>query len=406
MSFNQTQHYNVRQNSNTVANTNSNNNPVPKGNVLYMGDLDLSWDERVVSQIWASLGEPNVSVKMMNRYCFITFLDSLTASNALLKNGMLIPGYGGKRLKLNWAQASSNASNGYSIFVGDLSPNVTEAQLFDLFINKYASTDHAKIVYDQATGVSRGYGFVRFNSLMDQQHALLEMQGIFLNGRAIKIGMTGNKQGQLQGQQHQGQQQQDFKVPIQSNTPMNQSQFMYPVQQQPTLNHFTDPNNTTVFVGGLSSLVTEDELREYFKPFGTIVYVKIPVGKGCGFVQYIDRVSAENAISKMQGFPIANSRIRLSWGRSAKQTALLQQQLYQQQRQPQLVQQNYSYVPPPMNAKPSNNHNNYYLPGFQTADASSYSNDGDNNDQENINVNATTNAFQRLERGSNASMFT
>jgi RNA recognition motif-containing protein len=82
------------------------------------------------------------------------------------------------------------------------------------------------------------------------------------------------------------------------------------------LNQFTDPNNTTVFVGGLSSLVTEDELRLYFQPFGDITYVKIPAGKGCGFVQYLTRPSAELAILKMQGYPISNSRVRLSWGRS------------------------------------------------------------------------------------------
>ncbi|OIW26856.1 hypothetical protein CONLIGDRAFT_683805 [Coniochaeta ligniaria NRRL 30616] len=45
---------------------------------------------------------------------------------------------------------------------------------------------------------------------------------------------------------------------------------------------FTDPNNTTVFVGGLSGYVTEDELRPFFQGFGEITYVKIPPGKGCG----------------------------------------------------------------------------------------------------------------------------
>ena len=48
------------------------------------------------------------------------------------------------------------------------------------------------------------------------------------------------------------------------------------------MNQFTDPNNTTVFVGGLSGYVTEDELRSFFQGFGEITYVKIPPGKGCG----------------------------------------------------------------------------------------------------------------------------
>jgi RNA recognition motif-containing protein len=82
------------------------------------------------------------------------------------------------------------------------------------------------------------------------------------------------------------------------------------------MNQFTDPNNTTVFGGGLSGYVTEDELRSFFQGFGEITYVKIPPGKGCGFVQFVQRHAAEMAINQMQGYPIGNSRVRLSWGRS------------------------------------------------------------------------------------------
>ncbi|OIW24655.1 hypothetical protein CONLIGDRAFT_692122 [Coniochaeta ligniaria NRRL 30616] len=44
--------------------------------------------------------------------------------------------------------------------------------------------------------------------------------------------------------------------------------------------------------------------------------LKIPPGKGCGFVQFVHRHAAEMAINQMQGYPIGNSRVRLSWGRS------------------------------------------------------------------------------------------
>ena len=42
-----------------------------------------------------------------------------------------------------------------------------------------------------------------------------------------------------------------------------------------------DPTNTTLFIGGLSAAVTEDQLRSVFAPYGDIVYTKIPqVGSG------------------------------------------------------------------------------------------------------------------------------
>ena len=88
------------------------------------------------------------------------------------------------------------------------------------------------------------------------------------------------------------------------------------------MNQFTDPNNTTVFVGGLSGYVTEDELRSFFQGFGDITYVKIPPGKGCGFVQFVHRHAAEMAINQMQGYPIGNSRVRLSWGRSQNNSGI------------------------------------------------------------------------------------
>lgn len=44
-----------------------------------------------------------------------------------------------------------------------------------------------------------------------------------------------------------------------------------------------------IFVGGLDSDVTDEELRQSFTEFGEVVSVKIPPGKGCGFVQLSDR---------------------------------------------------------------------------------------------------------------------
>jgi len=44
-----------------------------------------------------------------------------------------------------------------------------------------------------------------------------------------------------------------------------------------------------VFVGGLDPSVTDELLRQTFSPYGELLYVKIPVGKRCGFVQYSNR---------------------------------------------------------------------------------------------------------------------
>lgn len=206
----------------------------------------------------------------------------------------------------------------YSIFVGDLGPEVNEYVLVSIFQQRFPSCKSAKIMSDPISGLSRGYGFVRFNDEADQQRALQEMQGVYCGNRPMRIstatpknknqgggppmgGMPGGPMGGMYGM---------------GGPPPPQQMGYYPGSQPQPMNQFTDPNNTTVFVGGLSGYVTEDELRSFFQGFGEITYVKIPPGKGCGFVQFVQRHAAEMAINQMQGYPIGNSRVRLSWGRS------------------------------------------------------------------------------------------
>jgi RNA recognition motif-containing protein len=257
-------------------------------------------------------------------YCFIDFNSSDAAAAALARNGQPIPN-SQRTFKLNWASGGGLADRTrdergpeYSIFVGDLGPEVNELVLSNIFQNKYRTCKSAKIMTDPMTGLSRGYGFVRFSEESDQQRALGEMQGVYCGNRPMRISQAtpknkgGHQAGAVPGGMHPG-------GPGPAG-PMGMYQMGAPpmgyYQSPQPMNQFTDPNNTTVFVGGLSGYVTEDELRSFFQGFGEITYVKIPPGKGCGFVQFVQRHAAEMAINQMQGYPIGNSRVRLSWGRS------------------------------------------------------------------------------------------
>lgn len=170
---------------------------------------------------------------------------------------------------------------------------------------------------DPISGMSRGYGFVRFSSEEEQQSALQTMQGVYCGNRPMRISTATpkNKSGGPGGPAGMPMPQQGAPMGIYSMGGPPMGGYYAGAAPQP-MNQFTDPNNTTVFVGGLSGYVTEDELRSFFQGFGEITYVKIPPGKGCGFVQFVQRHAAEMAINQMQGYPIGNSRVRLSWGRS------------------------------------------------------------------------------------------
>lgn len=153
---------------------------------------------------------------------------------------------------------------------------------------------------DSATGYSRGYGFVRFYDEADQQRAMTEMQGAYIGNRAIRVSIaTSRGRGGPPGGNEQA--------------PYNTGGGGGGRAER---DYGADPNSTTVFVGGLVSNITEEELRTYFAPYGNIVYIKIPPGKGCGFVQFDLRQSADLAIQELNGFTIGGSRLRLSFGRS------------------------------------------------------------------------------------------
>lgn len=349
---------------------------------LWMGELEAWQDEAAIRAIWASLGEPNVQVKLIRDkltgagagYCFVDFGSASAARNALYRfNGRPMPlpnnNTGTKLLRLNWASGGGlvdkrdDRNPEFSVFVGDLASEVTEEQLLFVFQSRYPSCKSAKIMTDPQTNASRGYGFVRFADDSDMHRSLSEMNGYVLGSRPIRIstatpknrsysmpppfamfnGPSGSVSASATAPIHHQQQatgplgtnlasynmgSSAGGVNHTSNINGNLTGAPGPGQGHiansslgssgvsPFHNQYTDPHNTTVFVGGLSPQVSEDELRRYFSAFGEIIYVRIPAGKGCGFVQYVERQSAEAAITQMQGFPLGNSRVRLSWGRS------------------------------------------------------------------------------------------
>ncbi|KAI0797170.1 hypothetical protein C8Q75DRAFT_709843 [Abortiporus biennis] len=462
---------------------------------LWWGELEPWMDEEYAKQVCTLMGWEPANIKVPRPapdpltgrqannpgYCFLTFPSQAQAAAVLgqINNGgangtnVTMPN-SSRPFTLNWASSvpaaplSATSYSGptisipgaqnpqypkeYSIFVGDLAPEVSNSDLVAVFrnpvlglrndreprfIRPFASCKSAKIMLDPVTGVSRGYGFVRFTDEADQQRALIEMHGLYCLSRPMRIspatakfksapGMSGvdfsslGYGGVLPGvTPPPAEQQVTIALPmpntsqtksvstplasngsllstspagnasgtsvssqtLSSNPSSTSSATLASVQSddpnahsngngvsaaaansisnslaQPTADQLmaqrfnipeeswkhhaqarailsnligpngeqltsSDPYNTTVFVGGLSPLISEDTLRTFFAPFGEIHYVKVPVGKHCGFVQFVRKPDAERAIEKMQGFPIGGSRIRLSWGRSQYKAA-------------------------------------------------------------------------------------
>jgi len=72
------------------------------------------------------------------------------------------------------------------IYVGNLSFDASESELKGLF-EGYGAVDSAKIIVDQFTNRSRGFGFVEMENREEGLKAIQELDSKELNGRSLKV---------------------------------------------------------------------------------------------------------------------------------------------------------------------------------------------------------------------------
>jgi RNA recognition motif-containing protein len=157
--------------------------------------------ENFILAAFRKMGEDPQTVKLMRNkytgdpagYCFVSFQTDENAVDAMHKlNGKPIPGTNPiVRFRLNSATTSQNKAlmldREFSVWVGDLSSDVDDYNLYRVFSAKYTSIKTAKVILD-SSGFSKGYGFVKFGLEDEQRNALYEMNGyIGLGTKPLKI---------------------------------------------------------------------------------------------------------------------------------------------------------------------------------------------------------------------------
>lgn len=214
------------------------NSKSPSRSTLWWGELEPWMDEEYAKQVCGLMGWDSVTVKIPHTpadpvtgqqannpgYCFLTFPTAQHAATVLSQinnptsDAQVTMPNSTKPFVLNWASSPSpspattsfnvppglpsagvgQAHKEYSIFVGDLAPETSNSDLVAVFrnpvlglrndrapkfIRPFYSCKSAKIMLDPVTGISRGYGFVRFTEEADQQRALIEMHGLYCLSR-------------------------------------------------------------------------------------------------------------------------------------------------------------------------------------------------------------------------------
>jgi RNA recognition motif-containing protein len=73
-----------------------------------------------------------------------------------------------------------------NIYVGNLSFDTAEPELRELF-EAYGTVDSVRIISDQFTGRSRGFGFIEMPTRDEGMKAIQELDAKDLGGRTLKV---------------------------------------------------------------------------------------------------------------------------------------------------------------------------------------------------------------------------
>ncbi|OMO67148.1 hypothetical protein CCACVL1_20759 [Corchorus capsularis] len=277
---------------------------------VYVGNIHPQVTEPLLQEVFLSTG-PIEGCKLIKKdkssYGFVDYYDRRAAALAIVTlNGRHLFG---QPIKVNWAYASSqreDTSGHHNIFVGDLSPEVTDATLFACF-SVYSTCSDARVMWDQKTGRSRGFGFVSFRSQQDAQSAINDLNGKWLGSRQIRCnwaakGAVGNEDKPSS----------DAKSVVElTNVASEEGQEMTN-EDAPENN----PQYTTVYVGNLAPEVTSVDLHRLFHALGagTIEDVRVQRDKGFGFVRYSSHAEAALAIQMGNARILCGKPIKCSWG--------------------------------------------------------------------------------------------
>ncbi|KAJ8753992.1 hypothetical protein K2173_001890 [Erythroxylum novogranatense] len=158
-----------------------------------------------------------------------------------------------------------------SLYVGDLHPDVTEAELFEAFF-EFESLASARVCRDSSSGRSLCYGYVNFVSRQDAIQAIEAKNHTAIKGKLIRVTWS---------------------------------------NRDPDVRKSGIGN---VFVKNLSESVDNVGLQTLFCQFGNIVSCKVATfdngkSKGYGFVQFESEESANSAIEKLNGSSVGDKQI-------------------------------------------------------------------------------------------------
>lgn len=159
----------------------------------YVGNLDEKVSEELLWEFMLQVG-PVINVfmpkdKVSGKYLGYGFVEYRSEDDAeyAIKVLNMVKLFM-KPVKVNKAsQDKKNMEVGANLFIGNLDPDVDEKQLYDTFSAFGGITQTPKILVDPDSGLSKGYGFISYDTFEAADLAIECMNGQFLSNRQVVV---------------------------------------------------------------------------------------------------------------------------------------------------------------------------------------------------------------------------
>jgi len=257
---------------------------------LYVGDLAEGCTEAMLFDKFSKAG-PVLSIRvcrdMITRhslgYAYVNFQVPADAERAIeILNFDVLDG---RAMRIMWSQRdpSLRRSGLGNVFIKNLDRSIDNKAMYDTF-SAFGNILSCKIATDES-GVSKGYGFVHFETEKSALRAIEKVNGMLLNSKKVFVGKFVPR---AEREKDLGEKAKQFK---------------------------------NVYVKNFGEELDDDKMMELFGKYGTVTSKKIAVdeegkSKGFGFVAFAESAEAEAAVAALNGMDLNGKQLYV--GRAQK----------------------------------------------------------------------------------------